>query len=165
MNVPRLQKLPPFEGYVAKPVPLGSYAALLVAWSALAGAALAAAPRRRLPAADFLLLALATHKLARIVTKDWVTSPLRAPFTEFVETAGAGELVERARGHGLRRAVGDLATCAYCVGPWIALGLAAGFATRPKETRFVATVFALTAVSDFLHHAYGAVQRASSPEA
>src|SRR6185437_6966229 len=76
--------------------PLGGYAVLLASYAALFGIPLLVAKERRLPAdvrfRDLLLLGIATHKLTRIATRDWVTAPLRAPFTKFKENVGAGEV-------------------------------------------------------------------------
>ena len=46
----------------------------------------------RVSAADLALVAVATHKLSRLLAKDPVTSPLRAPFTRFAGTSGPAEL-------------------------------------------------------------------------
>lgn len=59
---------------------------------------------------DLLLLGVATHKVSRLITKDWVTSPLRAPFTEYHGSDGAGEVSDKARGQGMQRALGELFT-------------------------------------------------------
>ncbi len=108
-------------------MPLRGYAALLVGYSVIFGTVLGVWARRGLPrrvsARDIALLGVATHKVARLVAKDWVTSPIRAPFTEYVESTGGGEVAERARGRGVRRAVGDLLTCPWCLAPWVAGGL------------------------------------------
>ena len=117
-------------------------------------------PRRVAPY-DIALIGLATHRLTRIVTRDKVTEPIRSPFTEYQGPAGAGEVNERARGHGLRRAIGTLLTCQYCAGPWIASTLFAALVARPRETRVVASMLAATAVSDFTHQAYAFVRHAS----
>lgn len=50
---------------------------------------------------------MASHKAARMVTKDRVTSAVRAPFTRFEHDAGPGEVSESARGRGLQRAIGE----------------------------------------------------------
>jgi hypothetical protein len=97
-------------------------------------------------AADIVLLGLASHKLSRLVARERVTTPLRAPFVE-------GEQEEPA-GKGLQRALGELLTCPYCVSPWITLGLGAGLVYRPVATRFVSSLFASLVVSDVLHHGY-----------
>lgn len=139
-------------------MPLAGYGVLLGAWTALFGGVAGALARRRalprLGPGDVVLLGVSTHKLTRIVTKDWVTIPLRAPFTTYVASRGSGEVDERARGSGLRRAVGDLLTCNYCTGPWVAGALLAGMARAPRLTRSVASLFAAVAVSDFLHEAF-----------
>jgi hypothetical protein len=158
-----------FEGLLAEyspeeEMPLGGYAALMGAYALVFGGFLAVVHRRlptRIAARDVVLLGVATHKLARIVTKDWVTIPMRAPFTKYERSTGGGEVQESSRGRGLRRAIGDLLTCPFCIGPWIAGALAIGLVTRPKVTRFVATIFGAVAISDALHHAYTAEKRLS----
>jgi hypothetical protein len=42
-----------------------------------------------------VLLGVATYKLSRLISSDRVTSPLRAPFVEYVEPAGASEVKEK----------------------------------------------------------------------
>lgn len=141
-------------------MPLDGYLILLGSWTAAAGAtAVAAGLSKRelpeeIPIRDLVLFGIATHKITRIATKDWVTSPLRAPFTRYVKSTGGGEVKETSRGEGLQRAMGDLATCPWCSGPWIAGALFAGYLFRPRAVRFVASLFTAVTVSDWLHHAY-----------
>jgi hypothetical protein len=104
----------------------------------------------RLEPGDLLLIAVATHKASRLVTKDRVTSAVRAPFTRFQADGGPGEVEEQARGHGLRRAVGELVTCPYCVGVWLSTGFAAGYATAPRPTRWLASMLACASGADVL---------------
>jgi len=85
-----------------------------------------------------------------------------APFTHYEKSIGSGEVLEKARGSGLRRAVGDLLTCSWCIGPWIATGLGVGLVLQPKITRFIASVFVAMTASDFLHHAYAAAKKQSA---
>ncbi len=143
--------------------PLLGYAMLLASYAALFGVPLLASKERRLPsglrASDLLLLGIATHKISRIATRDWVTAPLRAPFTRFQENVGAGEVVEKSRGRGLRRALGDLLTCRWCFAPWVAGALMTGLTLRPKKTRVVLEMFSAVALSDFLQFAYDAVRK------
>ncbi|MCA1850134.1 MAG: DUF1360 domain-containing protein, partial [Acidobacteria bacterium] len=102
-------------------MPLTGYATLLGIYNTAFAAMLLAAQKsgRDLPErvgyGDLLLIGVATHKLSRLITKDFVTSPLRAPFTEYKESAGAGEVNEKSRGEGVQRAVGDLLTCPWCM--------------------------------------------------
>src|SRR5207244_13296590 len=69
----------------------------------------------RLPTSDILRIALATHKMSRLIAKDEVTEFIRAPFTEDPE----GTEPKR---RGLPHAVGTMITCPYCVGLWVASG-------------------------------------------
>jgi hypothetical protein len=139
--------------------PLGAYATLLATFTACFGTLLILGARRgvlprRWRAGDLVLLALATHKLTRVLTRDKATAPLRAAFTHYEGSAGHGEVNETARGRGLRRAIGDLVTCPFCAGPWVASALAAGLVYRPRATRAIASVFTAVALSDWLHRGY-----------
>jgi Protein of unknown function (DUF1360) len=170
-NGPRMGALPStstslFAGYGAgEEMPLGGYATLLGAYSLAVCSFLWRVDRAgRLPSRphfdDIILAGVATHKLARIVTRDRATAPIRAPFTQYVASLGHGEVKETSRGRGLRRAIGDLLTCPFCTGPWIAGALFGGLSVAPRVTRFIAGLFAAVALSDALHHAY---ERLSSP--
>ncbi len=145
-------------------MPLGGYAVLLAVYNAAFFGLLAAAKNKEKPlpekfnAGDFLLLSVAVFKLSRLISSDRVTSPLRAPFTEYVEPAGTSEVKEKVRGTGLRRAVGDLLICPFCLAPWVAGAISFGFVFKPKLTRLVAGIFAASAAADFLQHGYGAVK-------
>ncbi|MBV9008734.1 MAG: DUF1360 domain-containing protein [Verrucomicrobia bacterium] len=103
---------------------------------------------------DLLLLGLATQKASRVLTRAKVTHPLRAPFTEIEGSAGAGELDERPRGSGLQKTIGQLVTCPYCIGMWIASGFVYGFAIQPRMTRMVASIFAVSSIADFTQQCY-----------
>jgi hypothetical protein len=91
-----------------------------------------------------------------------VTSPLRAPFTTFKGTTGPAELQEEPRGTGLRKAVGELIICPFCVGQWVATGFVFGLVLRPRATRVAASVFVALTVADFLQFAYAAAEKTES---
>lgn len=138
-------------------VPLAGYTAAMLTFAVGLGGVLMWMTRKRAPlptSLDVALLGVATHKLSRIVSKDFVTAPLRAPFTHRRAPEGAGEVHDEPRGVGLRKAVGYLLTCPYCLGPWIATGLSACLVAQPLQTRFVTRVLAAVTVSDFLHLSY-----------
>jgi len=107
---------------------------------------------------DLALLGVATHKLSRIIAKDRITSILRAPFVNYIHSAGHGEVEEEPRGRGIQRGIGQLISCPYCMAPWCATALAFGFIFAPRVTRFFAGVLVTVAASDFLHRAYSATQ-------
>ena len=129
--------------------PLASYAGL-VAMFAVAVGGFTAANRRRVGAlgwTDLAHVTLATHKLSRLVTKDEVTTFIRAPVTQ-------DEDATEPKPTGVARAVGELLTCPNCIGLWAAAGLAAGTVALPRETRFATSILAAHAGSDFLNAAY-----------
>jgi Protein of unknown function (DUF1360) len=155
----------PETGDDAERGPLASYAGFIVAYNAaLAGALLSARVLgRELPVpapGDVVLFGVATHKLSSLLTKDKVTAALRVPFTEFQAKGGPAEVEERPRGHGLRRAVGELVTCPYCLDQWVAAAFTAGSVFAPRASRLVASVFASVALADFLQLGYRAGQEA-----
>ncbi len=91
---------------------------------------------RRAPARitpwDVVLLGTATHKLTRILAKDAVTSPLRAPFVQYKGASGESELAEEVREHGgTKHAVGELLTCPFCLAQWVATTFVAGWVFAP----------------------------------
>ncbi len=155
-----------YAGDKLEDFPLGAYAVLVLAFVGGFGSMLVQASRngklpRRIGARDIALLGVATHRLTRLFTRERVTAIVRFPFTRLEGTAGAGEVSEHARGHGLQRAVGSLMTCQFCAAPWTAAGLTAGLLKRPRETRVIASVLAMIAISDFLHQAYAKARAAS----
>jgi Protein of unknown function (DUF1360) len=151
--------------------PLGGYLALMGVYTAVVGAAaaVARASGRHLPErisfGDLALVTVATHKIARLAAKDVVTTPLRATFTKFEGSAGEAEINESPRGHGLRRALGELVTCPFCVGLWVATGLVGGLALAPKPTRLVAATATALAGSDVLQFGYDALKRTANKDA
>jgi hypothetical protein len=139
--------------------PLGGYARLLAlcAGGSLGVVVLLRRRARRLPQLgpmDLVLYGLATEHLSRLITKDSVTAVLRAPFTEFEEAAGEGEVNEKAVGHGTRHAVGELLTCPFCAAQWVATALVAGSVAAPTLTRAVVSVSAMARLSDYLQLLY-----------
>jgi hypothetical protein len=144
--------------------PLFSYAVLMGIFNALFVGALMAAVRRgrelppRVELADLLTIGVASHKLSRLISKDKVTSPLRAPFTELEKDGGPGEVEERSRGRGARKAIGELLICPYCLGLWVVSAFAIGLLFAPRLTRFLAAIFSALTISDFLQVAYKAAE-------
>src|SRR3954451_17649500 len=116
----------------------------------------------RIPVGDGLLLTVATFRLARRLAKDPVTSPLRAPFTQFQGPSGHAEIAEEVREHGgVKHAVGELLTCPFCLAQWVGTALVFGYATAPKATRLAALTMTVVAGADVLQFAYDAIQNGS----
>lgn len=110
---------------------------------------------------DVALVTGATHKLSRLLAKDSVTSPLRAPFTSYQGASGDAELQEQVRGDGDRHAVGELITCPFCLGLWVSTAFIGGLVLAPGPTRLVAAGLTALAGSDFLQLAYAHLQQAA----
>jgi hypothetical protein len=153
------------RGYAPPPEqpPFRAYAGFTAAFNAAFAGALAAAARsgrlpERIEPGDVVLLGVATHKLSRLITKDRVMAFARAPFARYEEPGGPGEVEERPRGRGLRRAMGELLVCPYCLGLWTSAGLHAGLVFAPRVTRTVASTFTALALADFLQIAYKAAE-------
>jgi hypothetical protein len=155
-----------YDGY-APPTerpPFAAYATFAAAFHAAMAGAVAAAKRsgrdlpERVDAADVVLIGTASYKLSRLISKKKVTAFVRAPFTELEGKGGPAELEERPRGSGLRRAVGELLVCPYCLGLWASGGFHAGLLFAPRATRFSASVLAAMSISDFLQIAYKAAE-------
>ena len=147
--------------------PVGSFLAIMGVYLAgVAGLGLLLRRRgeilpERLSVADLALLTVATHKLSRLLAKDPVTSPLRAPFTRFAGTSGPAELQEKVRGTGFRRAMGALVTCPFCLAVWVATGFGFSLLFAPRATRFAASILTAVTGADVLHLAYARLEQTS----
>ncbi|GII76635.1 hypothetical protein Sru01_16170 [Sphaerisporangium rufum] len=147
--------------------PLGSYLRVLGVYGA-AVAGLFAAGRvtgarlpKRISTKDLVLMGLSTHKLSRTITKDPVTSPLRAPFTRYAGVSGPAELHEEVRGHGIKHAVGELITCPFCVAQWVATAYAAGMVFAPRFTRLAGATMTAVTMSDWLQLGYSRLMQSA----
>lgn len=148
--------------------PMGGYVAAMMVFVllvAVAGSVAALTGRslpRRIGAYDLLLITAGTHKLSRTLSKTAVTSPLRAPFTRYQDTAGPAELKEEVRqSSGLRHAIGELLTCPFCLDMWVVTAHMIGLIFVPRFTRMTAATFTALAGADFLHLAYTRAMQAT----
>ncbi len=141
------------------------YATLATTFVAGAGVFALTAWRRGLrlpdtvPAWDVALLGTATFKASRLLTKDKVTSFLRAPFTRREREGEGSEVMDAPRGTGLRRAVGDLVSCPFCTSTWVAGGLVGTYAVAPRAARLVCAGLSAVVVSDWLQYAWSATEQ------
>lgn len=140
----------PLQGYL---LVMGTYGGLAGAL-ALAGRAMGVRLPERFGPGDTVLLSIATHKASRMLAKDAITSPLRAPFTRYEEPAGESELMESVRGQGAQHAAGELISCPFCLAVWTGTALTAGMVFAPRATRLVCTVLTAVTASDALQLAY-----------
>ncbi len=122
-------------------VPYAALSALF--WAGILAAARAEGRRAAEPISlgDVLAIGLASSRIGGVVADDRITVFLRRPFAD-------GPAAVQPKGEGLARAVGELVTCAHCVSLWAVGALASAHLARPRETRFVARVFAAYAVAE-----------------
>ena len=104
-------------------------------------------------------MAFATHKLSRLITKDAVTSFVRAPFVRLEAKEGTGSLKETARGTGLQHAVGELVSCPECMDQWVAGGLLIGTLHAPRATHAVTSLYTSLAVADVMQYVFSGLKR------
>jgi hypothetical protein len=147
--------------------PILGYLALDVTYLSVVSAIGVTLRRRRIPlperlsVADLGLVGLATHKAARTLAKDAVTSPLRAPFNRYKGPGQPAELNEEIVIEGPAHAVGELLSCPFCLDQWVATGFVTGLVMAPRGTRLVMATFGAVAIADFLQLAYALIGNAA----
>jgi hypothetical protein len=149
--------------------PLTSYAALVSVWLGGLAAFIGLIktfnrPVPRMDAGDVALLAGATFHLSRLISKDAVMSFARAPFTHYEETGAPGEVNEKPRKDTeTQHAIGELISCPFCMGTWVAAGLTYSYTFFPAITRLLASMFCIVGLADVAQLAYGtATKKAES---
>ena len=153
--------------YDAAPDKLAGYAALLTVYGSLVAGFSVFMRRtgRRLPErvepADVALLGVATFKLSRLISRDAVTGVVRAPFTTRRASAVGPEVHDKPRGRGMRRAIGELLTCPFCISQWLGTLLAGAFVVAPRATRVAAATLSAVTVADAMQYGHTALQKAS----
>ena len=144
--------------------PLRHYAVMSTVFAAGMAGALVAGRRsgrlpERIPAADLVVIGVATHKISRVISKSKIGGFFRAPFTRFERPTGQGEVSEHARGSGARYAVGELLLCPYCLSQWTSAGLLGGYMLDPRLVRFISSIYTAQTIADFLQLGYYASEK------
>ncbi|WP_336206126.1 DUF1360 domain-containing protein [Nonomuraea sp. LPB2021202275-12-8] len=143
--------------------PLRTYVRILSVYGGVVATAVAAAaatgrrPPERIGLMDVALMAACTHKVARLLAKDPVTSPIRAPFTRYEGVSGPAELKEKPL-----NTVGELLSCPFCIAQWAATGYAIGLVFAPRATRLAGAAMTAVAASDWLQLAYAKLMKSAS---
>jgi Protein of unknown function (DUF1360) len=153
--------------------PLRGYVVLASGYAALAASVLALARRRqdedrtRIGWDDLARTAVATHRVSRILTKDAIASPLRAPLTRYEGPGLPGEVTEQVapavKRQPVLHALAELVTCPFCAGQWVATVLVAGQIVAPRATRLLTGILTAAAGADALHFVHAGLQRLEPP--
>lgn len=149
--------------------PLVGYASLASVYATGVGAAALAIARRskrtgqpvKTPkASDLVLLGIASFKISRLLTRDSVTAFVRAPFVEPQGRApAAGEVKEKPVGGTMRKAVGELLTCPFCLDQWVATAALLSFLGSPKLARSAAAGMTIVSIADVGQYGYRLIQK------
>ncbi len=149
-----------------EPLPLGGYAVLIGLFGASVGGLMAWAARENrlldsISATDLAVLSIGSHKLARMATKDRVSTVLREPFTHYDGTDGTlpGETSESARRDGgtLQQAIGELLVCPYCMSTWSATALLGTYLADRKLGRTVGALLSTVSLAEMMQGIYAKV--------
>jgi hypothetical protein len=101
---------------------------------------------------DLVLLGLAAARLTDVISTDEIMTWLREPFVqlESMEVAGHEIQVRTGRGRGLRRTIGEMFACPWCVGVWVAAGLTYAFFLWPTVVWLFILLMAIAEVGSLL---------------
>jgi hypothetical protein len=61
----------------------------------------------------------------------------------------------------VQKTIGELITCPFCTGVWVATGMTAGMIYLPRTTRLAMGTLAALAGADVLQFAYAALEQAA----
>ena len=101
---------------------------------------------------DFVLLGLAAARLTDIISTDQIMEWLRRPFVKMETTEIAGREVETrtGRGRGLKKVLGDLLSCPWCVGVWVAASLTYAYFLMPAVIWIFILIMAIAEIGSLL---------------
>lgn len=93
----------------------------------------------------WVVLILASFRLTRLLVYDDITSWIRAPFVETKKEEVHGEFVYylEPSGKGLRKWLGKLLSCHWCMGIWTSAGLYVGWLVWPEGFIVIAHILAI----------------------
>lgn len=83
---------------------------------------------------EFIILALASFRLTRLIVFDKITEFLRNPFFDEIQEAneaGIMEIYYTPKHTPIKRFIGELLSCYWCTGVWAAAGVTAGYFLLP----------------------------------
>ncbi len=101
---------------------------------------------------DLVLLGFASARLTDVLSTDEIMQWLRQPFVRMTQEEVAGREVETrvGRGRGFRKVLGELLSCPWCVGVWVAAGLSYAYFLAPKLVWLFVLVLAVSEIGSLL---------------
>ncbi|WP_096155104.1 MULTISPECIES: DUF1360 domain-containing protein [Bacillus] len=101
----------------------------------------------------FILLVLAVFRLTRLIVYDKINNFIRRPFHDVVEEVnedGEAEEYIVIKGKGVQSFIGELLSCHWCVGVWIAILLFIAFTYFPFIGKPILIVFGAAGVAGLI---------------
>jgi hypothetical protein len=102
----------------------------------------------------FLLFALASYRLTRVIVFDKIAKFIRNPFIdekEVIEEDGSLSYYSKLKSNsGLKCWIGQLLSCYWCVGVWAATGFYTFYAFFPTFTLPVLYIFAVAGAASII---------------
>ena len=101
-------------------------------------------------ALDFIILALASFRLTRLIVFDKITAFLRKPFFEEIEEkneAGEVEIYIVPKKTGLKSWIGELLSCYWCTGIWVAIFIVLTYSFIPVWFGIVIVILAVSGLA------------------
>lgn len=105
-----------------------------------------------------IVFGLAVYRAANIISNEYVTSPIRAPFVH--EVMVEDKLVEEPREHGFRGFFGSLIYCPSCTGVWVAMIFTYWYLFHPAAASIIMLLLALSGLERFFAYTFGRIKRA-----
>ena len=101
---------------------------------------------------DLVLLGLAAARLTDIISTDQIMEWLRRPFVKMETTEIAEREVETRTGRwrGLKKVIGDLLSCPWCVGVWVAASLTYAYFLLPAVIWVFILIMAIAEIGSLL---------------
>ena len=102
---------------------------------------------------EFILLSLATFRITRLIVFDTIITFIRKPFHEIIEEVnddGTTATYLQIKGTGIKFWIGELLSCYWCVGVWVAAILLTSYIFLPIATSVIVYIFAIAAVASIV---------------
>lgn len=102
---------------------------------------------------DFIIVALASFRLTRLIVFDKITEFLRAPFFDEIEEEneeGIMEVYYLPKQTPIKKFIGELLSCYWCTGVWVSTAIVMGYLLLPSVFVPIILVFAVAGLAAML---------------
>jgi hypothetical protein len=99
---------------------------------------------------DFIIVALASFRLTRLIVFDKITEFLRNPFFDEIEEKnqeGKTEVYYVPKETTLKKFIGEMLSCYWCTGVWVSAAIVTGYLLSPAVFVPIILVFAVAGLA------------------